>query len=74
MIALITFRDKQLREIRLIPINVKNAEVVFQPQPLTGPDAVEAMAQVQQLSLARGTVLEYRDDSAILTLSEQPGN
>ena len=74
MISLITFRDKQLREIRLIPINVKNAEVVFQPKPLTGQDAVEAMALVQRLSLTRGTVLEYRDDSAFLTIGEKRGN
>jgi len=74
MISLITFRDRQLREIRLIPINVNNPEVVFQPKPLTGQDAVEAMALVQQLSLTRGTDLEYRDDSAILTLGEERGN
>jgi poly-gamma-glutamate synthesis protein (capsule biosynthesis protein) len=74
MISLITFRDRQLREIRLIPINVNNPDVVFQPKPLSGQDAVEAMAQVQQLSLTRGTDLEYRDDSAILTLGEERGN
>lgn len=73
VIALLTFRDRQLRELRLVPINVKNAEVVFQPRPLIGRDAAEVVEQLQQLSRARGTELENRDGAAILTFADRPG-
>ncbi|OGI58932.1 MAG: hypothetical protein A2809_00130 [Candidatus Muproteobacteria bacterium RIFCSPHIGHO2_01_FULL_61_200] len=65
-IALLTFRDKQWRELRLVPLNVKNAEVVFQPRPLVGRDAREVVEHLQQLSQALGTTLENRDGVAVL--------
>ena len=71
-IALLTFRDRQLRELRLVPINVKNAEVVFQPRPLVGLDAAEVVGQLQQLSRALGTVLENRGGVAVLAMDESP--
>lgn len=69
VIALLTFRDKQLRELRLVPINVNNLEVVFQPKRLFGRDAAEVVTQIQQLSRARGTDMENRDGSAVLTIN-----
>jgi len=65
-IALLTFRDKQWRELRLVPLNVKNAEVVFQPRPLVGRDATEVVELLQQLSQSLGTTLENRDGVAVL--------
>jgi poly-gamma-glutamate synthesis protein (capsule biosynthesis protein) len=65
-IALLTFRDRQWRELRMIPLNVKNAEVVFQPRPLVGRDATEVVEHLQQLSQSLGTVLENRDGVAVL--------
>ncbi len=65
-IAVLTFRDKQWRELRMIPLNVKNAEVVFQPRPLVGPDATQVVQQLQQMSEVRATVLENRDGVAVL--------
>jgi len=67
VVALLTFRDRQWSELRLLPINVKNAEVVFQPRPLTGHDAAEVVEQLQQLSQARQTALENRNGIALLT-------
>jgi poly-gamma-glutamate synthesis protein (capsule biosynthesis protein) len=64
--ALLTFRDKRWRELKMIPLNVKNAEVVFQPRPLAGPEAGQVVEQLQQMSLPRGTVLENHDGSAML--------
>lgn len=69
VIALLTFRDKQLRELRLVPINVNNVEVVFQPKRLFGRDAAEVVAQIQQLSQLHGTVMENRDGSAVLIIN-----
>ncbi len=68
VIALLTFRDKQLRELRLVPIDVDNVEVVFQPKRLYGRDGAEVVAQLQQLSQAHGTVIENRDGSAVLKI------
>jgi poly-gamma-glutamate synthesis protein (capsule biosynthesis protein) len=65
-IALLTFRDRQWRELRLVPLNVKNAEVVFQPRPLVGRDATEVVEHLQQLSQSLGTALENRDGVAVL--------
>lgn len=65
-IALLTFRDRQWRELRLVPLNVKNAEVVFQPRPLVGRDATEVVEHLQQLSQSLGTMLENRDGVAVL--------
>lgn len=65
-IAQLTFRDRQWRELRMIPLNVKNAEVVFQPKPLVGPDAAEVVEHMQQMSQLLGTTLENRDGVAVL--------
>jgi len=65
--ALLTFRNRQWSELRLLPINVRNAEVVFQPRPLSGRDAAEVVEKMQQLSQARQTTLENRDGVAVLT-------
>jgi poly-gamma-glutamate capsule biosynthesis protein CapA/YwtB (metallophosphatase superfamily) len=67
VVALLTFRDRQWSELRLLPINVKNAEVVFQPRPLSGHDAAEVVEQLQQLSQARQTALENHNGVALLT-------
>lgn len=69
-IALLTFRGKQLHELRLVPINVNNAEVVFQPYPLKGRAAQEVIEQLQQMSQMHGTVIESRDDAAVLGLAK----
>lgn len=65
-VALLTFRDRQWRELKMIPLNVKNAEVVFQPRPLVGRDATEVVEHLQQLSQSLGTTLENRDGVAVL--------
>lgn len=65
-IALLTFRDRRWRELRLVPVNVKNAEVVFQPKPLVGEEAAQVVRQLQEMSQARGTRLEERDGVAVL--------
>ena len=73
VIALFGFRDRRLRELRLVPIDVNNVEVVFQPRPLVGPAATQVVEQLQQLSQERGTVLENRDGNAVLVLGADPG-
>lgn len=65
-IAQLTFRDRRWRELKMVPLNVKNAEVVFQPRPLVGRDAAEVVEHLQQLSQSLGTTLENRDGVAVL--------
>jgi poly-gamma-glutamate capsule biosynthesis protein CapA/YwtB (metallophosphatase superfamily) len=73
VIALFGFRNRRLSDLRLVPIDVNNVEVVFQPRPLIGRDATEVVEQLQQLSRERGTVLENRDGNAVLALGAAPG-
>lgn len=68
VVAQLTFRAARWQELRLTPINVNNVEVVFQPRPLTGPDAAEVVEQLQQMSQTRATVLENQDGIAVLSL------
>ncbi|MBI3547248.1 MAG: CapA family protein [Gammaproteobacteria bacterium] len=67
-IAMLTFRDKRLSELRMLPINVKNAEVVFQSKPLAGADANQVIEQLQQMAQERGTLLRNHNGAAVLTL------
>ena len=73
VIALLTFRDGRVRELRLTPIDVNNVEVVFQPRLLSGQDAVREVEEIGQLSRERGTTLETRGDAAVLTLADRSG-
>lgn len=70
VVAELRFRAGRLAGLRLTPINVKNAEVVFQPQPLAGRAAEEVVAHLQQLSAALGTVLAAHDGVAVLEMAQ----
>jgi len=73
VIALFGFRNRQLRDLRMVPIDVSNVEVVFQPRPLVGSDATQVVEQLRQLSQELGTVLEDRHGEAVLALGADPG-
>lgn len=68
-VAVLSLRDGRVREVKLYPLNVKNAEVVFQPYVLTGAAADDVVRELQQMSTALGTVLENRGGVAVLTLA-----
>ena len=72
VIAMLTFRDRRLTRVEFVPINVKNAEVVFQPRPLTGADADEVVRTLQGLSSAQGTDLVSRQGMAVLDFDAAP--
>jgi len=67
-LAELTFRDRKLAEVRLHPLNVRNAEVVFQPTPLAGAAADKVVAGLQQLSQALDTVIHNDRGVAVVTL------
>jgi len=54
MIARITF-DSGIRSVEIIPLNVLNSEVGFQPRPLSGIRAEEVARTVDKLSRAMGS-------------------
>ena len=84
-IAFLTFREewrkdaptteprmhKKLAELRLHPLNVRNAEVVFQTSPLEGAAADKVVAELQALSKPLGTRLENRNGVAVLTFGTE---
>ncbi|MFL6652087.1 MAG: CapA family protein [Sulfurifustaceae bacterium] len=69
-IALLTIRDGRVREIRFHPINVNNAEVVFQPYPLTGAAADEVAEHLKEISRPLGTTLINRGGVAVLSIAD----
>ena len=56
-IAQLSFRGNRLVELRMIPINVNNVEVNFQPVPLHGSGADAVIEELQRLSEPLGTTL-----------------
>lgn len=48
-------------EFALVPLNVNNFEVYFQPRPVFGLPAETILAELQALSFPLGTTLELRD-------------
>ena len=75
VIAQLEFRQARLRRLTLIPLDVNNVEVVFQPRPLEGEAAREVIAHLDRLSRARGTPIAYEDGTGVLLFGEeQNGN
>lgn len=73
VIAQLKFQDSQLVEIRLIPLNVNNLEVVFQPQPLYAHEADAVIDRLRQLSEPLGTKIENRNGIGTVVLSGKSG-
>lgn len=72
-IAKIVLRGGRVRELELYPINVLNAEVVFQPYPLRGQAANDVVAELQRISQPLGTVIKNRAGVAVMAFP-QDGN
>ena len=60
IIARITL-DNGIREVEIIPLNVLNREVRFQPRILTGPRRAAAASQLNRLSREMGTLISATD-------------
>jgi poly-gamma-glutamate synthesis protein (capsule biosynthesis protein) len=56
VIARITL-DKGIKAVELVPLNVLNSEVRFQPKPLTGKRGKAVIAHLNLLSREMGTVI-----------------
>jgi poly-gamma-glutamate capsule biosynthesis protein CapA/YwtB (metallophosphatase superfamily) len=69
-IAQLHFRNGRLQQVQMIPINVNNFEVQFQPQPLHGEAADEVIANLHTLSAALNTEVHNDGGVGIITLDE----
>jgi len=67
-IAKFIFTDNQLTALQLLPINVNNSEVVFQPRLLAQEAAKKVVQQLNELSAQRGTEIKYRNGVADVAL------
>jgi poly-gamma-glutamate synthesis protein (capsule biosynthesis protein) len=67
-IAQLHFRKGRLQELRMIPLNVNNFEVQFQPKPLQGEEADAVIATLQKLSAARHTEVRNEQGVGVVTL------
>lgn len=69
IIALVNLRDARVSEVRLIPVNVNNVELVFQPQPLVGEQADEVIAELERLSKPLATTIMADNGIGLVQLS-----
>ncbi len=71
-IAELYFEDAKLTQVRLIPLNVNNVEVVFQPRRLSAHDAEEVIGQLRRLSAPLNTSIEDHGGIGVVSLSATP--
>lgn len=70
-IAQLHFSDSRLQKIQMIPINVNNFEVQFQPQPLYGQAANEVISDLQAQSALLNTLVNNENGIGVVRLHRQ---
>lgn len=70
-IAQWVFWNNRLQTLRMIPINVNNVELNFQPVPLSGRDADAVIEDLQRLSQPLGTALENQGGVGVLVFPDR---
>ncbi len=73
IIVQLDLEDARLVEARLIPIDVNNFEVRFQPRPLTGERAEAVIAELARLSATLGTPVTARAGLGVVAFGRQEG-
>lgn len=71
IIAQLRVEQARLTEARLIPIDVNNFDVHFQPRPLTGERARSVIAELRRLSGPLQTTVLAREDIGFVALASQ---
>ncbi|MFQ5756907.1 MAG: CapA family protein [Acidiferrobacterales bacterium] len=74
MIAQIKIQNARLIEVKLVPINVNNTEVVFQPRLLYADDANEVIEGLRGLSEPLGTIISNHKGVGLVVLEENKGH
>ncbi len=70
-IAQLKFHNGRLQQLQMIPINVNNFEVQFQPQPLHGAEADAVVATLRKLSAALHTEVRNEHGVGLVTLDQE---
>ncbi len=70
MIAHLYFTGSFLNQVRLLPVNVFNSDVIFRPRPLRGEEANKVVRELQTLASELGT--EIRNHNGVAVLDVQP--
>lgn len=65
-IAELVLEDEKVKKVNLIPINVFNPQVVFQPRVLTGNAAAEVINELAELSRPLGVAVNNINDIGII--------
>ncbi len=68
VVAQLSFEGTRLSGVQLIPVNVYNPEVNFQPLPLAGANADAVVEHLRQLSRPFGTAIENEAGIGVLRL------
>ncbi|MDH3673442.1 MAG: CapA family protein [Gammaproteobacteria bacterium] len=71
IIALLNLQGAKVSEVRLIPVNVDNIELVFQPRLLVGEQANEVIAELKRLSKPLSTAIMAVNGVGLVQLSGQ---
>lgn len=71
IIALLNLRGAKVLEVKLIPVNVDNIELVFQPQPLVEEQANEVIVELKRLSKPLSTTIMAVNGVGLVQLSRQ---
>lgn len=61
----LVFEGNRVKTVRMVPINVFNPEVVFQPQVLTGDKAAEVISELSKLSQPLGVAVSNHGDIGV---------
>lgn len=69
-IAQLEYTDKRLTALQLIPINVNNIEVIFQPDILELAEANKVVQTLKTLSSQRSTNIQNNNGVAVVTIKK----
>ena len=72
IIAELDIEDARLTRVRLVPLNVNNVEVVFQPRRLASADAESLVTELRELSAPLQTQIVLDNDLGEVVLSDVP--
>ncbi|UCD83676.1 MAG: CapA family protein [Deltaproteobacteria bacterium] len=68
IIAGITWGRRGVEQIEIVPINVFNAEVLFNPRILSGKEAEETIAELNLISQSFNTKIIYQEGNGLIEL------
>ncbi|HKZ47098.1 MAG TPA: hypothetical protein VJ202_06935 [Thermodesulfobacteriota bacterium] len=71
MIVIVKFSNNRIGSAGIIPLNVNNKEVLFQPKPLQGERAENAIKNIQEVSDRFQLNLMVKEGKGFIRLNEE---